>query len=89
MSFHSGLAGNEDLVIGLGLVRHHAQLVGLTMIDMDVDHWREAERLEIRHPVVDVEGEFAVVGVVEGLQRIEHTFEHHGEVRGLQHACQG
>lgn len=89
MSFHSGLAGNEDFVIGLGLIGHHAQLVGLTMIDVDMDHRSKAERLEIRHSVVDVQSELEVIGVVEGLQGIEPSFEHHGEVSGFQHAGQG
>ncbi|PQM58882.1 MAG: hypothetical protein CL523_05780 [Actinomycetales bacterium] len=49
------LSRDEDFVVRLCLVAHHADLVALTVIDMDVNGALEGQRLKIRPPVVDVD----------------------------------
>ena len=49
------LSRDENFVVRLCLVAHHADLVALTVIDMDVNGALEGQRLKIRPAVVDVD----------------------------------
>ena len=53
------------------------------MIDVNVDHRRETERLEVGHTVVHVESKPEAVCMVEGLQWIESALEDHRQVGDL------
>src|SRR5699024_1433735 len=83
MPFDGSVAGIEYLVVGFGLVRDHAQLVRLPMVDMNVNHRSKAERLEIGHPVIHIQRYLEIVRVVESLERIELPFEDERQTRHL------
>ena len=40
VALHGGLAGDEDPVVGLGVVARHALLVALAVVDVHVQHPR-------------------------------------------------
>ena len=71
MTLHGGLAGDEDPVVGLGVVARHALLVALTMVDVDVQHPAVDQRLEVEDGVVAVEDDLRVEVVVQRGQLLE------------------
>ncbi len=55
MALDRCLPRDENFVVCLCLVAHHADLVAFTVIDMDVNGALEGQRLKVRPPVVDVD----------------------------------
>ncbi|WCE39363.1 hypothetical protein PGC08_15360 [Brevibacterium sp. BDJS002] len=51
------------------------------MIDMHMNHRGKPQGLEVGHPVIHVQGQFEVIGMVEGVERVETAFEYHGQSR--------
>ncbi len=70
------LAGDEDAVVGLGVVARHALLVALAVVDVHVQHPGLEQRVEVARRVVAVERH---LGVQLGVQVPEL-----GEVGGQQ-----
>ena len=65
VALHGGRAGDEDAVVGLGVVAGHALLVALAVVDVDVQAPAVEQRLEVEHRVVAVQDD---VGVQLGVE---------------------
>ena len=62
---HGGGPCYEGLVVGLGLVGDHRKLVAFAVVDVHMDEFRNAQRLEIRHAVVHVQADLEIIEFVE------------------------
>ncbi len=85
------LTGHEDPVVGLDLVGEAGQLVALAVVDVDVQHPRVVQRLEVAEPVVHVDADLELAGVVEVHQVEEGGHADHrqrGAVLHLAHRAQ-
>jgi hypothetical protein len=54
MTLNCSLTCNENLVVSLGLITHHADFVALAMVDVDMNCSLKRQCLKIRPTVVDV-----------------------------------
>ena len=78
-----GLPRDHDVVVGLGLVGDHGDLVRLAVVDVHVQGALVDQRLEVAPAVVHVDDGLHVDLLVEPAQAVEPEGEQHGQRRHL------
>ena len=63
---HGGRPGDENFVVSLGLVTHHADFVALTMVQMNMHRLLKSEGLKVGESVVDVHDRVKIGAVIKG-----------------------
>ena len=61
-----GRSCDENFVVSLGLVTHHADFVALTMVQMNMHRLLKSEGLKVGESVVDVHDRVKIGAVIKG-----------------------